>query len=482
MASIPLQVQVPQIKSPIQSIGSLMQLKSGMANLAVQQAQVEQERENTEKLRAENEQKHRDLADSNFIQEALADPIKGPKIMAGDYQGLNIQPKTRQALETWHANHQKELMANTVTQNSLAAANLAKIEETIGGLKLLGDPNAIAEAYPQALSSLRAQKAFEYIPTENIPEAFNGDVKQLDKMLASVGGLRAATDKALATQTNQQKLDASKAQEERAAEQFSVEQPVRVAEGDTKKLIAEATAANPELITPDQQRQENQAAATAAATAENAQANRDVTIRGQDLSANTQRRGQDLADSRAHADGGGKPLPQPAIKSLETQANMANATKRLAETFKDGFAGNPVTGGLESFVARHGGESIGLADEGVGQWWQDYQTHKNDIRHGIFGAALTPGEKAEFDKQDIDPGMSPKQIRENLGRQAEIAKKALVRAGKVYAAGGYSPAQIKEFVPDEAGSAESIDPTLKAYADKYFGGDVEKAKAHNQKK
>ncbi len=223
-----------------------------------------------------------------------------------------------------------------------------------------------------------------------------------------------------------------------------------------------------------------QAAATLAQTAANAAE-----------TARHNRTTEGIQAQRANQATTNKPLPQPAIKDLDTRASARDAMNRLATTFKDEYAGNPVTGGLEAWAARLGGESVGLADPGVGQWWQDYQAHLNDVRHGLFGGALTAQEKAQFDLQAVSPKMDPKQIRENLARQDTILNDALTRKAKVYAAGGYNADQIAEYLtpqsaapatggtkpPPQKGDIKKwVDGAGKQHSAVFLGGDFKNQK------
>ena len=147
----------------------------------------------------------------------------------------------------------------------------------------------------------------------------------------------------------------------------------------------------------------------------------------------------------------GKPLPQAATKDLEKRASMRDQLDRFVDTFKDEYAGNTITGDLESQVGRI---APGLVDAGVSDWWTDYQTYRNDVRHGLFGGALTKNEQVQFDKQDINPRMDPGEIRKNLARQKEITDGALARQARVYAAGGYNKDQIEEYLGAPVAAAE----------------------------
>ena len=132
----------------------------------------------------------------------------------------------------------------------------------------------------------------------------------------------------------------------------------------------------------------------------------------------------------------GRPLPAMTIKDLGAKGQAVDDMGRLTEGFQDGYGGYKTSwaGDVSNSVGRNLG--LGLGDQG--DWWSDYQTRKNLIRNQLFGAALTAQEKAEFDKADINPGMTPAAIRKNLNRQQELATNAARKMATAYAQHGYS--------------------------------------------
>ncbi|MCX5581586.1 hypothetical protein [Kaistia terrae] len=132
----------------------------------------------------------------------------------------------------------------------------------------------------------------------------------------------------------------------------------------------------------------------------------------------------------------GRPLPAMTIKDLGTKGQAVDDMGRLTEGFQDGYSGYKTSwaGDISNTVGRNLG--LGLGDQG--DWWSDYQSRKNLIRNQLFGAALTAQEKGEFDKADINPGMTPTAIRMNLARQQELATNAARKMATAYAQQGYS--------------------------------------------
>jgi hypothetical protein len=99
-------------------------------------------------------------------------------------------------------------------------------------------------------------------------------------------------------------------------------------------------------------------------------------------------------------------------------------------------------GELQNTIGRNVGGGYGEQ----AQWWQDYQTQKNTVRHALFGSALTATEKAEFDKAAITPGMSDETVSKNLQRQKMIAQRAARKLAAAYAKSGYSSEAIEAAV------------------------------------
>lgn len=131
---------------------------------------------------------------------------------------------------------------------------------------------------------------------------------------------------------------------------------------------------------------------------------------------------------------GGRPLPSAAVNSLADAGARLDTLDRLTTTFQDDYGGSPFLGAAENVVGRMFGGRAGAQS----QWWQDYQSYVNEVRHGLFGAALTPSEQREFDRANVNPGMAPSQIRSNLARQKLIAERAASRRANAYKAQGYS--------------------------------------------
>jgi len=153
---------------------------------------------------------------------------------------------------------------------------------------------------------------------------------------------------------------------------------------------------------------------------------------------------RDLAEARRTPANDGRPLPPNVVSKLADQASMAESTERFVATFSDDYSG------LTGEVSRAAGAYSPIATTNArktAEWWNDYQAHKNTVRHSLFGAALTATERGEWEKSDINPSMRPEQIRKNLQRRAELERRAYDKLARTYAAGGYSRGQIDATAP-----------------------------------
>lgn len=134
-----------------------------------------------------------------------------------------------------------------------------------------------------------------------------------------------------------------------------------------------------------------------------------------------------------------RPLPSAAINNLSETGATATSLDNIAGGFKPEYAGQPVLGDMWNYVGRAG--YAGSKDQA--EWWQSYQSQKNVLRNKLFGSALTATEKGEFEKADINPGMSPEVIQKNLNRQREMAVSAARKIAAGYLKSGYPPEAVE---------------------------------------
>lgn len=157
-------------------------------------------------------------------------------------------------------------------------------------------------------------------------------------------------------------------------------------------------------------------------------------------------------------------LPRIAINDLTEHGNTIEASNRLEQTFKEGYGGwkTDAAGHVANYAARN----LGIGNEDASLWWQDYQGFSNIVRNKLFGSALTAQEKAQWDRANINPGMTDSAIRKNLALRKEIELRAARKLAKTYAKSGYDKATIEEAVgfslDDDATPAAGAAPTAPA--------------------
>jgi hypothetical protein len=180
-------------------------------------------------------------------------------------------------------------------------------------------------------------------------------------------------------------------------------------------------------------------------------------------------------------------------KGIETFTSLGKdlqSADNLAKSFKPVYAGKGigviggVRGAAENLMGRQGKNSAWNGDEGgadrVGQaeWWMQYQTWKSKVRNELYGAALTPGERADFDKQEVSPSDGADVVTNKLARQQEIVKSAIERTRDSYTAQGKSRKAIDAALgftpgkPANAGQGGDVpdaprDPTQRKVGQRY---------------
>tara|TARA_R110000822_G_scaffold132056_6_gene269219 strand:- start:3469 stop:4962 length:1494 start_codon:yes stop_codon:yes gene_type:complete len=149
------------------------------------------------------------------------------------------------------------------------------------------------------------------------------------------------------------------------------------------------------------------------------------------------------AKTEADAKSKGHPIPTGDRNKLVDAGSKLAELDRLGTTFEDKFGGFGASfvGDIANTIGRNTFGESPRAD-----WWQGYQSLKNVVRNDQFGAALTKTEKAEFEKADINPGMSADTIRNNLARQTAIVRGALERRGRSMLADGYRLEAVQDAV------------------------------------
>jgi hypothetical protein len=147
-------------------------------------------------------------------------------------------------------------------------------------------------------------------------------------------------------------------------------------------------------------------------------------------------------------------LPETAVTKLSDIGGKMDTFSRLITTAAPQFFGASWANKIGDKFTVDSMRALGVGTE-ITNWWQDYDAFKNEMRHGIFGASLTPGEKSEFERTIITPRMSPELAQRNLQRQYDLARKSAEKMVSAYEAGGYNRQQITAAIGTTPGAQAS---------------------------
>jgi hypothetical protein len=178
-----------------------------------------------------------------------------------------------------------------------------------------------------------------------------------------------------------------------------------------------------------------------------------------------------------------RPLPRIAINDLTKYGTSVDDTTRLSDSFKDEYGGWKVNSVGEA--ANYAARNLGVGNTEGATWWQDYQNYANITRQQLFGSALTAQEKAQWDRANIQPGMTPKAIKANLKLRQDAAMRAARKLSRVYAKSGYDKAAIEEaigFGLDDDAPTQQNAPSAGESNEDDARQSLERAKAAIQKK
>lgn len=129
----------------------------------------------------------------------------------------------------------------------------------------------------------------------------------------------------------------------------------------------------------------------------------------------------------------GRAVPDSTAKRVEGAVAIRETLDNALSSFRDDYAGNTVTGGLENTLQGY----FGTGTPGQRDWWANFRQIDNQIRNDLFGSALTATEKAAYEATTISERMAPAEVRRNLQRRAAIIKRALARQQNFLKKNGY---------------------------------------------
>ena len=149
----------------------------------------------------------------------------------------------------------------------------------------------------------------------------------------------------------------------------------------------------------------------------------------------------------------GKTMSVAEITKLAAKDSLASDFGELFNGFKDEFggSGSDTIGEIQNVLGKKQPLGIGKGYADRSNWWQNYNEKKNEIRHQLFGSALTKNEQEAFDKANITEGMATSEIRRRLGQQHAAATRAYNKILRNAREGGWNTSQFQE--REEVGKA-----------------------------
>lgn len=155
------------------------------------------------------------------------------------------------------------------------------------------------------------------------------------------------------------------------------------------------------------------------------------------------------------------------ITKIGEIADRTRNAKEYLETWDDSFLLTvPFTDNWRDLKVNYFPDLAEEQQVAAVNWWKGYQRHKNKVRNTLFGGALTPTEKKEFEKESIDSGiMNSAVIKETLRRESEYLDNAWRRLTASLKLSGYDPQAVDSLsmqqISEIAGSDTRVQQELK---------------------
>lgn len=168
---------------------------------------------------------------------------------------------------------------------------------------------------------------------------------------------------------------------------------------------------------------------------------------------------------------------------LDSIAQSTQSINDLAGSFKTDYAGYGPGAETRMGLAKQGYMVPGItssADKEAAQWWDSYGQWEEPIRKGLYGAVLTPNERADFTKYRVTPNTDPGVVQDYLEKQKNIWNGAVARKRAALIASGYSQNAIDSVLPapttqqpspNGQGKASPLSVGQVVAGYKYLGGD-----------
>lgn len=136
---------------------------------------------------------------------------------------------------------------------------------------------------------------------------------------------------------------------------------------------------------------------------------------------------QRMAKAREEADKASREAMAPAkkrdlgstdINRITELDDSLGAQTRLMETFKPNYGGYKVkfAGDIANTIA----STFGGDNEAQAEWWKAYDANDNVSRAATYGATLTPGETAAWERTTVNISMTPSMIERRMKERAAL--------------------------------------------------------------
>jgi hypothetical protein len=114
----------------------------------------------------------------------------------------------------------------------------------------------------------------------------------------------------------------------------------------------------------------------------------------------------------------GKTLTSGEVDKITGSDESLGTQKRLMETFKPEYGGykSDLLGGAANTIGAKFSDKLQPQSE----WWAAHEANDNIMRNKLFGASLTAGEQAAWDRTSIKPGMTPSMIENRMAERAAL--------------------------------------------------------------
>jgi len=151
-----------------------------------------------------------------------------------------------------------------------------------------------------------------------------------------------------------------------------------------------------------------------------------------------------------------RPISATQEEQMSKQFDIWSSLYRANTTWNPKYAGNTVTGGLETTAQR----LLGTGTPGQAEWWSDFRTTDNLIRNSMFGSALTDNEKKAYEATTISESTDPKIAADRLNKRGNIITGALRRRARALVANGHDINAVREMFGNEPMIVDGLETAL----------------------